>query len=336
MSQRIACFGEFLLRMSPEMPGQWINQATMPVYLGGAEYNVASALASWKEQVQYLSALPENSMADDIVQAMEDAGIHTSAVLRQGSRIGMYMLPQGADLKNSAVIYDRAHSAFAEIEPGTVNWKERLSNCNWFHFSAITPALSAKAAQVCKEAVEAAAALDLTISVDLNYRNKLWKYGVAPSDIMPELVKHCTIVMGNIWSAEALLGTSLNQQTIASGSKEKYLEQASITASDIRKMAPNCKWVANTFRFDTAPGITYYATIDLPGEQHVAPEKRVPVIIDKVGSGDCFMAGLIYQYRQQAGAADAVLFAATAATGKLQEKGDITRQSVADIQLKMH
>ncbi len=333
--KKIACLGEFLLRMSPEMPGKWIQQASIPVYLGGAEFNVSAALQHWGNAVKYISALPQNSLADDVLEEIKKMGLDASAIQRTGERIGVYILPQGADLKNAGVIYDRAGSSFASLQTGQVNWKEILADCSVLHFSAISPGLTAHTAALCLEAVEAAAALGLLISVDLNYRNKLWKYGVLPADCMPSLVRHCTIVMGNIWSAHHLLGAPLKDGIETINTKEAYLEQAGRTAAYIRSLAPSCKWVANTFRFDQPGGIHYYASLDTATAQYVSPELNVSTIIDRVGSGDCFMAGLLHGWGQRESPENALKLAAFAAIGKLQEKGDYTRQTIQSIHSKM-
>lgn len=330
--KKIACMGEFLLRMSPQMPGTWIRESNIPVYLGGAEFNVAVALSTWGNAVKYISALPDNSLSADVLSEMNGLGLDTSAMQQTGSRIGIYLLPQGADLKNAGVIYDRAGSSFASLQPGMLNWKELLKGCDFFHFSAISPALSAQTAALCLEAVEAAVDLGLTVSVDLNYRNKLWKYGVTPSELMPDLVKHCHLVMGNIWSAAELLGTPIDAAIHSKKSKQAYLEHAALTASYIRKMAPSCKWIANTFRFDAGSGIEYFASLDTETAQFVSPEFRLETIVDRVGSGDCFMAGLLHGWRHRMAPEETVSLAATAAIGKLQEKGDHTRQSIESIQ----
>ena len=175
----VMCFGEILLRMSPVLNREWIHNASMPVYIGGAELNVASALAKWNVPVKYCTAMPDNYLSHDTLEELRLKKIDTSAVYLSGTRIGAYYLPQGADLKNAGVIYDRAHSSFAALQPGMINWDEALKDCSWFHFSAISPALNENAALVCKEALKAATLKGLTISVDLNYRSKLWQYGQA-------------------------------------------------------------------------------------------------------------------------------------------------------------
>src|SRR5688572_4830971 len=176
----VLCFGELLFRMSPMLEREWIAQHKMPVYIGGAELNVASALAGWKVPVQYFTSLPDNYLSTEISAEIASRGINISNIRYTGERIGIYYLPQGADLQNKGVIYDRAHSSFAGLKPGEIDWDKVLEDCTWFHFSAISPALDQDIADVCLEGLKAASARKLTISVDLNYRTKLWKYGKKP------------------------------------------------------------------------------------------------------------------------------------------------------------
>ena len=202
--ETIFCFGELLLRFSPELGGKWLKQSRMPVYIGGAELNTATALAKWNVPVAYCTVLPDNYLSKEICDELSKRNINTDQVIFSGNRIGSYYLPQGSDLKNAGVIYDRAHSSFSELQPGQIDWDAVLNNVSWFHFSAISPALNQNIAAVCKEALEVASKKKITISVDLNYRSKLWQYGKKPKEIMQALVEHCDVIMGNIWSADDL------------------------------------------------------------------------------------------------------------------------------------
>lgn len=327
----VLCFGELLLRMSPTLEREWIVQHKMPVYIGGAELNVASALARWKVPVQYFTALPDNYLSSEITAEIASRGIHISNTRYSGERIGIYYLPQGADLRNKGVIYDRAHSSFAGLQPGEIDWDKVLKDCTWFHFSAISPALGQNIADVCLEGLKAASTRKLTISVDLNYRSKLWKYGKKPVEIMPELVNHCNVIMGNLWSAADLLGIEVEKDIHQQGSREAYILHAKRTAEHIIKKYPQCKTVANTFRFDAGAGIRYFATLDNQNGQVVSPVFETASVVDRVGSGDCFMGGLIYGLYSNHGSQDVIDFAAAAAFGKLQERGDATSQTVEDI-----
>ena len=330
---KVCCFGELLLRFSPVANGDWVRQAAMPVYVGGAELNVASALANWEIPVKYSTVLPENALTDDIIQYVTSRGIDPSGIVQSGQRIGTYYLPQGTDLKHAGVIYDRAHSAFSELAPGKENWELILQDTDWLHVSPISPALNAEVAAACLELLEAASAKGITVSMDLNHRARLWQYGKAPVAVMPALVAHCDVVMGNIWAANALLGIPVDEQIHAKGQQADYLEHALFTSEAIQQRFPRCRVVANTFRFDTAPtGLRYYTTLYKDGRQYVSPEQFTTSVVDRVGSGDCFMAGLIYGLYRQHDPQAIVNFAASAAFGKLQELGDATRQTVADVE----
>lgn len=329
----ICCFGELLLRFSPQMQGVFIKDASMRVYIGGAELNVATALAKWDLPVSYLTAVPENYLSKEIIDFIRKKNIDTSAIQFRGSRIGIYYLPQGADMKNNAVIYDRDHSSFASLKPGDINWDKVLSNVSWFHLSAISPALNEGTAAVCLEAVKAAASKNITISVDLNYRARLWQYGKQPDEVMPEIVRYCDVIMGNVWSAEKLLGIALQPGfTHDAATKETYIGEAARTAKKIQELFPKCKAVANTFRFDEGEGIRYFATLRTGNKDFHSATYTAPKIIDKVGSGDCFMGGLIYALSKEMKPDDTIEFAAAAAFGKLQEQGDVTSNSIEDVQ----
>ena len=328
---KIFCFGELLLHFSPELGGKWLKQSRMPVYLGGAELNTATALAKWNVPVTYCTVLPDNYLSKEICGELSKRKISTDQLIFSGNRIGSYYLPQGSDLKNAGVIYDRAHSSFSELLPGQIDWDAVLNNVSWFHFSAISPALNQNVAVVCKEALEAASKKRITVSVDLNYRSKLWQYGKKPEEIMQVLVEHCDIIMGNIWSADDLLGISTDTDIHTKKSKSNYLKHAKKTAENIMHNFSKCKSVANTFRFDDGDGIIYYAALDTNGSQYVSQEFSTNKVIDKVGSGDCFMAGLIYGSYNKLRSQEIIDFAAAAAFNKLFIRGDATTSTVEEI-----
>jgi 2-dehydro-3-deoxygluconokinase len=325
--KKIFCFGELLLRMSPELNRRWIQDTQLPVYIGGAELNVATALAKWNIPVKYSTVLPNNYFSKEIMEELQLKNIDTSAIHLSGKRIGIYYMPQGADLKNASVIYDREYSSFSELKPGILNWDELLEDCGWFHFSAISPALNETVAAVCKEGLEKASAKGLTISVDLNYRAKLWQYGKAPAEIMPQLVQYCNVVMGNIWAAEILLGVQSNIKESKGHSKEALIEEAGKSMKQLHLAYPNITTMAYTFRLEEF----YFAVLQHGADMKLS--KQYPLInsTDKAGSGDCFMGGLIYGLVNQHQPQDIINFAAAAATGKMQEKGDVTNQTIADV-----
>ena len=320
----VFCFGELLLRMSPSLHGQWIRENVMPVYIGGAELNVATALSNWKVPTKYCTALPGNYLSEEIIEDIRAKGIDVSPIQLIGNRIGTYYLPQGADMKNAGVIYDRAYSSFAELSPGIINWEKELEGCTWFHFSAISPALNKNVAAVCREALYYASQKGLTISVDLNYRSQLWQYGLKPTQVMPELVNYCSVIMGNIWSVENLLGVPAIIENSAGRSRQELIDAASDSMRQLHMQYKHATSFAYTFRLEN----NYWALLQHGKEQNVSMQFKIGEVVDGVGSGDCFMAGLIYGLYNNTPAQETIDLAATAAVGKLTEQGDATAQNL--------
>jgi len=339
MQGKVLSFGELLLRICPDIEDNWIEQHQLPFYVGGAELNVATALALWNVPSSYLSAIPQNAICEGIDVYLKRRNIDTSAMQWGGERLGIYYLPKGKDLKNAGVIYDRANSSFASLKVGSIDWDKALKDVKWFHFSAICPAISQDIADLCLEAVKKAQEKAIFVSLDLNYRAKLWKYGKAPKEIMPEIAQYCNLIMGNIWAAHQMLGTPLDEQflTHTSGyTEEELLAQADRTSREIIASNPMCQYVANTFRFDHhTKGIEYYSTLFdkdrlIKSTTYIAEE-----ILDKVGSGDCFMAGLIYGLYSNLSPQETLEFATSAAFDKLFIASDATTSTVDDIKKRL-
>ncbi|MEO6253918.1 MAG: sugar kinase [Ferruginibacter sp.] len=327
---KVLCFGELLLRLSPSAEGDWLQRNELPAFVGGAEANVATALALWDLPVGYCTALPDNFLSKQLAGYLHEKNIDVSAIHYSGNRVGIYYLQQGTDVKNSGVVFDRANSSFAQLERGMINWEKIFEGISWFHFSAIAASLTASAAEVCEEALQFASAKGITISVDLNYRNKLWQYGKQPIDIMPGLVTYCDVVMGNIWAANMMLGIPINEVLIKPDSQNAYLEQVTATSKTIQQQFSKVKTVANTFRFDRNEGILYYTSL-FTDDLFVSAEYTADKVVDKVGSGDCFMAGLIYGLNNGHSLQQTLDFATAAAYNKLFIKGDTTDQTVNEI-----
>lgn len=334
--KKVLSFGEILLRICPDAGGEWLHDNTLSFYVGGAEANVATALALWGVPSAYFTAMPDNNMMSrQLTSYLQQKNIDTAPIRYQGDRIGLYYLPKGKDLKNAGVIYDRAHSSFSELQPGTIDWDTVLQDVSWLHFTAISPALNNQIALVCEELLQAASARKITISVDLNYRAKLWQYGAQPSDIMPRLVQYCDVIMGNLWAAEKMLGIPVDAALTEGSKKEDYLGHAQSTSEQIAWLYPRAGKgvIANTFRFDHGNGgINYYTTLFSDEKLHVSKEFFADKIVDKVGSGDCFMAGLIYGLYRQHDLQQVLDFAAAAAFKKLFITSDATDQKSEEIQ----
>lgn len=330
---KVLSFGELLLRMCPDAGGRWLGENSLPVYVGGAEANVAAALALWEVPSAYMTAIPDNFMARQVVGYLDELNIDTSAIQYSGERIGLYFLDKGKDLKNSGVIYDRNHSSFSALTVGTIDWDKVFEGVSWFHFSAICPAINQSVADVCEEALKAASARNITTSIDLNYRAKLWKFGKEPVEVLPALVKYCDLVMGNIWAAEKMLGIPVPDGLVEAHEKSAYLQQSQVSSKLIMEQYPKCKSVANTFRFDHGKGIQYYTTLYTEDQLFVSTEYLANHIAGKVGSGDCYMAGLIYGFYHQLEPQAVVNFATSAAFAKLFTETDFNTTRLEDIKI---
>lgn len=284
---RILCFGELLFRLIPDIKNQ-----TAHIYPGGAEANVAAALGTWGVPVDYVSCVPANRIADEILHELERSHVNTQKTIRDGERLGFYYAIPGADLKSSSVVYDRKFSSFSELKPGSINWKELLNDVTWLHWSAITPALSDNLSAVCEEALMEAQRRNITISVDLNYRALLWK-DRDPVSVMTPLVRYCHVVMGNLWSAEKLLGIKfLDIKENAEDSL--YLDAALQSSQQLQRKFTQCNQVAYTFRFNDQEGVRYFSTLYENQNLYRSLKLSAAKVNERVGSGDSFMAGLIY------------------------------------------
>ena len=328
---KVFCFGEILLHYAPPMNSDFIERQHMPFYLGGAELNVASALAKWDMPVKYGTAMPSHFLTDTIIGHLSKKNIDTSAIQISGNRIGCFYLATGLDMKNAAVVYDRANSSFAEIKKGSIDWKEVLKDVHWFHFSAISASLTQNATDLCEEALIAATEMGIPISVDLNYRAKLWKYGKTPIEVMSQLVKYCTVLMGNLWAVEDMLGISSSIKSSIGSSDEQLALAANNSMLKLKEQFPLLNTIAYTFRLTES----YFGLMFNKNNFYKSPTYKIIDVKNIVGTGDCFMAGLIYGIRHQHTPEEIINFAAAAAVGKLYELGDATEQSLEQIKKRM-
>ena len=329
MQKKVCCFGEFLFRMSPSSDS--FNNHSMPFFIGGAELNVANALAKWELPVKYVTSLPKNSLSDFSVQAISQLGIDISSISFHGNKIGIYYLPVGSELKNAGVVYDRADSSFSELKPGQLDWNAILKDSDWFHFSAISPALNKNLADVCLEGINAAKKMGLQVSVDLNYRSKLWQYGIEPPTIMNALLENCDVIMGNIWSVESLLGIPSGIESSQGKTDAALLSAAQESIKQLKKLYPAATTIAYTFRLDNR----YWSVLNQHNQEYTSKQYPIDKVVDKVGTGDCFMAGIIFGLCSQLEPTTMIEFSTVAAVGKHAEAGDHTSQSKNDVYSKI-
>ena len=206
MDKKVITFGEIMLRLATPDYLRFNETNHLNATFGGCEANVAVSLANYGIDSEFVTGLPKNDIARACVMDLRKYGVGTSHIVYGGDRLGIYFLETGAVARASKVVYDRAHSSIAEIEAGMINWEEVLKDASWFHWTGITPAISQGAADACLEAIQAANKLGVPVSCDLNYRKNLWKYGKKASEVMPELVADCDVILGNEEDAEKVFG----------------------------------------------------------------------------------------------------------------------------------
>jgi len=244
-------------------------------------------------------------------------------------------LEKGAVARSSKVIYDRAHSALSEVEPGMIDWERVFDGATWFHWTGITPAVSASAAEVCKEAIQAANQKGITVSCDLNYRKNLWKYGKTARELMPGLVEGCEVILGNEEDAAMALDIHPEGVDVSSGhvEAEAYLS----VSKKIMARFPRCQKVITTLRGSINANQNTWSGVLYDGSTlYKAPQYNISHIVDRVGGGDSFMGGLIYgllNYKEDL--QSALNFAVAASCLKHTIVGDYNRVSVAEVEKLM-
>jgi 2-dehydro-3-deoxygluconokinase len=332
---RVITFGEIMLRLSPPGWLRFTQARSFDVIYGGGESNVAVSLANFDIDTQFVTRLPKNEIGEACLQYLRQYGVGTSHILRGGERLGIYFLENGAVQRSSNVIYDRANSSLASIQPGMVNWDAVFSDASWFHWTGITPAISQGAAETCLEAVRCAKEKGLMVSCDLNYRAKLWKWGRSAREVMSELVALCDVAIGNEEDAEKVFGIAAHNADVKSG-----IVEASQYASVCQQLAerfPTLQTIAITLRGSlSASHNTWSAVLWHGGDLFQASRYDITHIVDRVGGGDSFVAGLIYGLLTfDEDMQRSVEFATAASALKHTIFGDFNLMSVSEVEKLM-
>lgn len=335
MTQKVVTFGEIMIRLSP--PGYLrLNQArSLDVVYGGGEANVAVSLANYGIPVDYVTRLPKNEIGEACMRSLREAGVGVDQIVWGGERLGIYFMEMGAAMRGSKVIYDRAHSSLATIAPGMVDWRRVFAEAGWFHWTGITPAISQGAADACLEAIQVAKEMGLTVSCDLNYRNKLWKWGKKASEVMPELVQHCDVAIGNEEDAAQVFGIHAPETDVTSGVVDAAKYRT--VCEQLVQRFPSLKTVAITLRGSlSASHNTWSAALWDQGTYLTGPTFDITFIVDRVGAGDSFMGGLIYGLLTYGDDKQAALnFAVAASALKHTILGDVNQASLAEVEKLM-
>ena len=327
-------FGEIMLRLSTPGHQRFAQVSSFDAVYGGGEANVAESLANYGADARFVTLLPDNPLGEACLRQLRAFGVDTSHVVQTDGRIGIYFLETGAVQRASNVIYDRAHSCIAEGQKGDIDWEAAFDGADWFHWTGITPAISAGAAALCKEAVETADEMGLTISCDLNYRSKLWKYGKEAGEVMEDLVQHVDVAVGNEEDADKVFGIKAPHADVEAGK---------VDAADYRYVAeklterfPKMTKVAITLRGSlSASHNTWSAVLYEEGELFTTTTYDITHIVDRVGGGDSFAAGLVYALMSGRENQDALDFAVAASCLKHTIPGDANMVSVGEVEKLM-
>jgi len=308
------------------------NQLTAT--FGGGEANVAVSLANYGIEASFVSRLPQNDIARACVMDLRKYGVDTSSIVYGGERLGIYFLETGAVARASKVVYDRAHSSIADIKPGMINWKEVLKDAGWFHWTGITPALSQGAADACLEAIRTANEMGVTVSCDLNYRKNLWKYGKTASEVMPQLVEGCDVLLGNEEDAEKVFGIKPEGFDASQTEGEVDAAEFESVCRQLQARFPRAKKVIITLRGSINANHNTWSGVLYDGKElFTAPTYNITHIVDRVGGGDSFMGGLIYgliSYPEDS--RKALHFAVAASCLKHTIYGDFNQVTVEEVE----
>jgi len=330
---RVVTLGEIMLRLKSPGHERLFQSPLLEATFGGAESNVAVSLAQWGRDVSFVTLLPPGPIGDAAIGELRRFGVDTSRIVRRGERVGIYYLEAGAAQRPSKVVYDRSGSAIAAAGPGDLNWDEVFNGAGWFHISGITPALSAAAAELSLEAVRQAAAHGAKVSCDYNYRANLWKYGRKAPEVMREIVRHVQVGIANEEDCQQSLGVALDVD-VHGGALDAKQYQA--LAERVLAEFPNLERQVITLREShSADHNGWSACLHNRKEFVVSRHYDIARIVDRVGSGDAFAAGLIHGLLGGGGDQAALEFAAAAGCLKHSIPGDFNRVTVAEVEALM-
>jgi len=330
---KVVTFGEIMLRLKSPGYERFFQTPQLEATFGGGEANVAVSLANFGEDAVFVSVLPKNDIAFACLGELRKFGVDVSQIKFGDGRMGIYFLEAGANQRPSKVIYDRAGSSVSIASSDSVDWKEVFEGADWFHVSGITPALSQSAADLSLKAVKAAKVAGVMISVDLNYRSKLWKYGKAAPEVMREIVNFVDVCIANEEDIQRSLGLK-SEVSVETGKLD--LEKYQVLGKQLMEEFPNVNKVAITLRESLSASHNNWSACMYDGSEFIVSDKyQITDIVDRVGGGDSFSSALIYGLNKYDKNEDALAFAVAASCLKHSIKGDVNRVSVTEVEQLM-
>lgn len=334
MSKRVITFGEVMLRLKSSGHERFFQSPKFEAVFGGGEANVAVSLANYGMDVSFITILPDNDIAKSCIRELKGLGVDTSLIQKGKGRMGIYFLEGGANQRPSKVVYDREYSAISMANPGSIDWDNVFNGADWFHITGITPALSQSAADLSIEAVKVASEKGLTISCDFNYRKKLWKYGKSSVEIMNELVKYVDVGIANEEDCQKSLGIS-SDVDVESGKLD--IDKYKDLSTKVLNRFPKLKIMAITLReSNSADHNGWSACLNDRNNFYLSKKYEIKDIVDRVGGGDSFSAGLIYGLNNYDTKEEALNFAVAASCLKHSVVGDYNRVYVNEVEKLMY
>ncbi len=325
---KVVTMGEIMLRLSPAGNTRFVQADSFDVIYGGGEANVAVSCANYGHEAYFVSKLPAHEIGQSAVNALRRYGVHTEYIARGGDRVGIYYAETGASMRPSKVIYDRAHSAIAEADPADFDFDKIFEGADWFHWSGITPAISDKAAELTKLACQAAKRHGVTVSVDLNFRKKLWTSEKAIS-IMRPLMEYVDVCIGNEEDAELCLGfkpdANVEAGETGAAGYHKIFEQMAKQF--------NFKYVISTLRESFSATHNGWKALIYNGKEFYESKRYdINPIIDRIGGGDSFSGGIIHGLLTKPNQGEALEFAVAASALKHTINGDFNLVSASEVE----
>jgi 2-dehydro-3-deoxygluconokinase len=330
---KFVTFGEIMLRLKPHGNERFFQSPTLEATFGGGEANVAVALSRFGCDVAFVSLIPANQVGDACVGELRRHGIDVSGVVRKGNRLGIYFLEAGANQRPSIVLYDRSGSAISEVQTGEIDWDAQFRGASWFHITGITPAISLSAAETSLEAVKKARANGLKVSCDLNFRKNLWKYGKAAPEVMGEIARHVDVLIANEEDCQKALGLGGEAKVESDGvDPQKYRA----LSDRVMSAYPNLSHVAITLRESFSADENGWSAVLRTGEEFLVSRRyEIHDIVDRVGTGDTFAAGLLYGLSSLGKTQEALEFATAASCLKHSIPGDLPLLTAAEVRSLM-
>ncbi|MBR2820890.1 MAG: sugar kinase [Clostridiales bacterium] len=322
-------FGELMLRLKSPGRERFLQSPSLEATFGGGEANVAVSLANYGLEAEFVSVIPDNAIGDAAIGELRRFNVGTDKIIRTPGRMGIYYLETGANQRASKVIYDRAYSAISLFEALGYDWDRIYKDVKWLHISGITPAVSEETKDASLMAVKEAKERGITVSIDLNYRKNLWKYGVEAKEVMTEMTRYADIIIANEEDCQKSLG--LKCESNVEGGKLNQEDYKTLSDS-LLEQYPNVKKVAITLRESKSADINFWAAALNNGSEFIVSRKyEMYDIVDRVGGGDSFAGGLIYGLNELGSDKEALEFAVAASCLKHTIDGDFNRVTLDEV-----